>query len=63
MLCHTAVSLYGTLTEGEHHIFIQPLVHPLAECHSAVLGEINVTVQLYELVELLQRAFLRFCEC
>ena len=60
---HGAVGVQRTLADGEYHILVQPFIHPLAQRHAAFLGEVNVTVEVDELMELFQRAFLCLCEC
>ena len=49
-----SVAIKRAFSDGEYHILVEPLVHPLAECHSAIFGEVNVTVQLYDPSEFLQ---------
>lgn len=63
MFDHGAIGVKCTVTNGEYHILVQPFIQPLAECHSAFFGKVNVTVEVKKLMELLECAFLRFCEC
>ena len=59
---HQLIELYRDveLTEECRMTLGEWLDKWLDECHSAFFGELNVTVQLYELMQFLQRTFLRF---
>ena len=41
---HLAVSVNGAFFDGEYHVFVQPLVEPFAERHSAFFRQVHVTV-------------------
>ena len=57
---------YRCLTENQVKRFIgekQLSSLTTAECHSAIFGEVNISVKVEKLVELLEGTLLRLCEC
>ena len=48
-----SVAVKGGFSDGEYHILIEPLVHPHAKSHSTFFGEVNISVKVEKLVELL----------
>ena len=55
---HVAVGYQRAFSDGEDHILVKPLVKPLTQRHAAFLGEVNVTVEVDQLMELLEGTFL-----
>ena len=56
------IAAQGIRPQGDSTVLLHPAIQPLPQCHTAVLGELCILVELHVPVELGQQFFLRLAQ-